>query len=284
MIRNSLRITRRGSARPVQETTFLRSTPWRLARRPTDWLRPQADAGEDLAQRYAAAPHLRSARPRESTANTCHHSPMAAPKSGKAVMPLPPASHLRFWACSGLRLRSRQVDGESGIRLACCSSTVGVAGQGDGFAHPKVTVRNCSPCRRCKSSSTRMSSSLRSARGVGRPSAVFHTGRSSMAGQHFHRAPPRIRGKSFWRCAVRSVSLRRTSPRCTICWPGVAGTGSFTFTGVHVPAIRTTTFLVDLAASGCDYCVTFNLRDWPNGIHTPAVTPAQFLAMLPPLP
>lgn len=43
-------------------------------------------------------------------------------------------------------------------------------------------------------------------------------------------------------------------------------------------------FLVDLAASGCDYCVTFNLRDWPNGIHTPAVTPAQFLAMLPPLP
>jgi putative PIN family toxin of toxin-antitoxin system len=42
-------------------------------------------------------------------------------------------------------------------------------------------------------------------------------------------------------------------------------------------------FLVDLAASGCDYCVTFNLRDWPADVHPKAVTPANFLAMLPPL-
>lgn len=43
-------------------------------------------------------------------------------------------------------------------------------------------------------------------------------------------------------------------------------------------------FLVDLAAGGCDYCVTFNLRDWPADVHCKAVTPANFLAMLPPLP
>jgi len=43
-------------------------------------------------------------------------------------------------------------------------------------------------------------------------------------------------------------------------------------------------FLVDLANSGCDYCVTFNLRDWPADVRTKAVTPANFLAILPPLP
>jgi putative PIN family toxin of toxin-antitoxin system len=43
-------------------------------------------------------------------------------------------------------------------------------------------------------------------------------------------------------------------------------------------------FLVDLAiGSACDYCVTFNLRDWPVGIPPKAVTPREFLAMLPPL-
>ena len=40
-------------------------------------------------------------------------------------------------------------------------------------------------------------------------------------------------------------------------------------------------FLVDLAAGGCDYCITFNLRDWPADVHPKAMTPGQFLAMLP---
>jgi putative PIN family toxin of toxin-antitoxin system len=43
-------------------------------------------------------------------------------------------------------------------------------------------------------------------------------------------------------------------------------------------------FLVDLAEGGCDYCVTFNLRDWPLNIHCKAVTPGDFLAMLPLMP
>jgi putative PIN family toxin of toxin-antitoxin system len=43
-------------------------------------------------------------------------------------------------------------------------------------------------------------------------------------------------------------------------------------------------FLVDLAGSGCDCCVTFNLRDWPAEIHCKAVTPGDFLAMLAPMP
>ena len=43
-------------------------------------------------------------------------------------------------------------------------------------------------------------------------------------------------------------------------------------------------FLVDLAAGGCDYCITFNLRDWPADVHPKAMTPGQFLAMLPPIP
>ena len=43
-------------------------------------------------------------------------------------------------------------------------------------------------------------------------------------------------------------------------------------------------FLVDLAAGGCDYCITFNLRDWPADVHPKAMTPGKFLAMLPPLP
>ena len=43
-------------------------------------------------------------------------------------------------------------------------------------------------------------------------------------------------------------------------------------------------FLVDLAGSGCDYCVTFNLRDWPADIHCKAVTPGDFLVMLPSMP
>ena len=42
-------------------------------------------------------------------------------------------------------------------------------------------------------------------------------------------------------------------------------------------------FLVDLAAgAGCDYVVTFNLRDWPAHVAPKAVTPRDFLAMLPP--
>ena len=40
-------------------------------------------------------------------------------------------------------------------------------------------------------------------------------------------------------------------------------------------------FLVDLAGGGCDYCITFNLRDWPADVHPKAMTPGQFLAMLP---
>ena len=43
-------------------------------------------------------------------------------------------------------------------------------------------------------------------------------------------------------------------------------------------------FLVDLAmGSAGDYCVTFNLRDWPVGIQPKAVTPRDFLARLPAL-
>jgi len=43
-------------------------------------------------------------------------------------------------------------------------------------------------------------------------------------------------------------------------------------------------FLVDLAGGACDWCVTFNLRDWPTDIPCKAVTPGDFLAMLPPMP
>jgi putative PIN family toxin of toxin-antitoxin system len=43
-------------------------------------------------------------------------------------------------------------------------------------------------------------------------------------------------------------------------------------------------FLIDLAAGGCDYCITFNFRDWPANVHPKAMTPGNFLAMLRPLP